>query len=513
MAEKRKRPNAPAKRPVGRPRKQLKTTTEAPEIIVSDSSIPPKTRKSRSTSAAAAASTSSSASRSTSASEILPHGVLDLDSDSEIFDDPEADDVDAAAIDILGRADADMDYVGEKQKGDKEEEGINSDDEDEEQEEEAEEEDIVFNVEFVIPVTSSATDTLTYKSDITHADFTQQVADEMNIRRKELEIGYKFSNWTKDVLPRVIKTPIQLIRLFNAVQEERKARAGARTAPKKPLQVNIIDLPPKESEKPESKKTTAKKPKSKTSKKADSSDDESGEALSDKKKTAPQYLRELEALHKCERHGGCCLVAKNGEHIALGAPNLSLWSMLCAQAVHDSTSVPPPVMGLPFETGTQAAPRSRAAPNHQPLPPPAPYPYPYHPPAGPYPHAYHPPPPLPPSIPAAPNPPPKLLNADADSDDDEAPTLFPKIEEWLLDLDTSERGEDGHGFGKFGKVLRDQGFARVVQIPDLNEKDLMAMCEGMSIGVAKLLIKYAKADCRKIRKQEAERKVAWASRE
>ncbi|KAJ7449690.1 hypothetical protein B0H11DRAFT_2247025 [Mycena galericulata] len=198
------------------PRKQLKTTTEAPEIIVSDSSIPPKTRKSRSTSAAAAASTSSSASRSTSASEILPHGVLDLDSDSEFFDDPEADDVDAAAIDILGRADADMDYVGEKHKGDKEEEGINSDDEDEEQEEEAEEEDIVFNVEFVIPVTSSATDTLTYKSDITHADFTQQVADEMNIRRKELEIGYKFSNWTKDVLPRAIKTPIHLIRLFNA---------------------------------------------------------------------------------------------------------------------------------------------------------------------------------------------------------------------------------------------------------------------------------------------------------
>ncbi|KAJ7924674.1 hypothetical protein B0H13DRAFT_2315189 [Mycena leptocephala] len=423
-------------------------------------------------------------------------------------DDLEAEDIDAAAVAILGRGDSD--YLDAKDNEDNEEQGVDSDEEPEaqEEEEEEEEEENVFDVEFVIPVASNATDTLTYSSEITHLDFTQNVADEMNIRRRDLEIGYKLSHWTKDVLPRVIKTPIHLIRLFNAVQEERKIRARAKNPAKKPLQVNIIDLRPKQSDKAEPKKPASKKPKSKASfrwlypihvlnilsqasaTKAESSDSENGEVQPGKKKTGPQYLRELEAQHKCERHGGCCLVAKNGEHISLGVPNLSLWSMLCAQGAHNSTSTPPP-----------------------PPPPPGPHPYSYYPPPGPYPHAYYPPAPAAHPVPAAQNPP-KPSNPDADLDDDESPTLFPKIDDWLLDLDTSERGEDGHGFSKFGAMLRNEGFARVVQILDLGaegEKELMKICEGMTIGVARLMIKYAKVDCRKIRKQEAERKADWVS--
>lgn len=171
-------------------------------------------------------------------------------------------------------------------------------------------------------------------------------------------------------------------------------------------------------------------------------------------------------------------------------------------------------MGLPFETGTQAPPPSRrTAASQQPPPPPGPYPY--YPPAGPYPHAYYPPvlAPAAPPLPAAPTPA-KPSNAEPDSDDNESPTLFPKIDDWLLELDTSERGEDGHGFHKFGAALRDQGFARIVQILDFgSERELMNVCEGMPIGVAKLVMKYAKVDCKKIRKVEAERKVAWAARD
>lgn len=99
-------------------------------------------------------------------------------------------------------------------------------------------------------------------------------------------------------------------------------------------------------------------------------------------------------------------------------------------------------------------------------------------------------------------------------DDDESPTLFPKIDDWLLDLDSSERGEDGHGFAKFGAVLREHGFVRVVQLADLGgegEKTLLTICTGMTLGVAKLLMKYAKVDCKKVRKQEAERKAEWAA--
>jgi hypothetical protein len=63
-------------------------------------------------------------------------------------------------------------------------------------------------------------------------------------------------------------------------------------------------------------------------------------------------------------------------------------------------------------------------------------------------------------------------------------------------------------------MLRNEGFAWVVQILDLGaegEKELMKICEGMTIGVARLMIKYAKVNCRKIRKQEAERKADWVS--
>jgi hypothetical protein len=39
---------------------------------------------------------------------------------------------------------------------------------------------------------------------------------------------------------------------------------------------------------------------------------------------------------------------------------------------------------------------------------------------------------------------------------------------------------------------------------------LLGMCDGMTLGVAKLLMKYAKVDCKKVRKREAERKAEWA---
>ncbi|KAJ7190854.1 hypothetical protein GGX14DRAFT_407609 [Mycena pura] len=496
--KKRAEPDAPVKKAVGRPRKKKKSTpasdSEPPTLkFTLPSATARKKRQSGSSSASARPSASASASVPISDSEASSNVLVHLDSDSDILDDAPAPDIDAAAAAILGRNDDEEDSFA-----DEAEKSQDSDEETEPQHEE-EELDIAFRTEFVIPVTSSATDTITYPSDITFDDFMQKVADEMNIRRKELDIGYKLSTWTKDIMPRVITTPIHLIRLFNAVAEERTVRINARTPAKKPLQVTIVDLREKLSEKP-------------ASKKADSSDDEGEEARPVKTKTGPQYLRELEARHKCERHGGHCLVAKNGEHIPLGGPNLSLWSMLCAQGVHDSISTPPAIMGLPFETGSEAAPRSRATSSRQLPPPPAPYPYPYYLPPGPYPHVYQ-PQPAPPAVPAAiVNPPPNVPNADPDSDDDESPTLFPKIDDWLLELDTSDRGEDGHRFHQFGPALRNEGFARVVQILDLGaegEKELVKICDGMPIGVAKLMMKYAKVDCKKIRKREAERKAAW----
>ncbi|KAJ7500142.1 hypothetical protein B0H11DRAFT_2189508 [Mycena galericulata] len=467
--KKRKEVDTVAKRPVGRPPKKPRSTAAAPK------KSKPSTQALASTSRSTRQSTSASVSNHTSDSETIPN------------------DIDMATIAILGKDNDDEDYADAKVEQEEKEEEEEEEEESDDECQEDEEEDRDFDLEFIIPVASNATDTIIFSSTITHLEFTQKVADEMNIRRKDLEIGYKLSHWTKDILPRVLTTPMHLIRLFTSAREELKARAESKKPSKKPLQVAIIDLRPKLQET----KKVEKKPKSKASKKADSDSDDNAEGQTGKK-TGPQYLRELEATHKCEKHTGFCLVAQNGEHVSLSSPNLSLWSMLCAQGAHESTSVPPPVLGLSSETGTKAAPPSRRPTTQQP-PAPGPYPYSYYAPPGPYPQPYYPPPPPPPPIPAASPKSAKPSKPSMDSDDDdESPTLFPKIDDWLLDLDTSERGEDGHGFIKFGAALRDQGFARVVQLADLG-------------GVAKLLMKYAKVDCKKVRKQEAERKAEWAA--
>lgn len=91
--------------------------------------------------------------------------------------------------------------------------------------------------------------------------------------------------------------------------------------------------------------------------------------------------------------------------------------------------------------------------------------------------------------------------------------MYPKIEDWLLDLDTSERGEDGHGFRKFGQVLRENGYTRVIQLADEGQGGVTAlrtMCAEMPIGTAKLLMKYAMKDCKEIRRVERENKAAWS---
>ncbi|KAJ7138027.1 hypothetical protein C8R44DRAFT_340389 [Mycena epipterygia] len=453
-------------------------------------------------------------------SDTVP-AVIEVDSESELTspdNETDTDGIDMATIAILGKnkGSNDEEFVDTRveQEAEEEEEEEEEEDEDEIEDEcqDDEEEDKDFDLEFIIPVASNAADTITFSSTITFLEFTQQVADEMNIRCSDLQIGYKLKHWTKDILPRVLTTPIHLIRLFNSAREELDARAKTKKSSKKPLQVTIFDLRSKLPEK-ETKKAT-KKPKSKASKKAESDDDDDAEGKTGKK-TGPQYLCELEATHKCEKHTGFCLVAQNGEHVSLSGPNLSLWSMLCAQGAHESTSVPPTVLGLSTETGTKAAPASRRPPTQQP-PAPGPYPYSFYAPTGPYPQPYYPPPPpLPPIPTASPKSSAKPSKPSVDSDDDdESPTLFPKIDDWLLDLDSSERGEDGHGFVKFGAVLRDHGFVCVVQLVDLGgegEKMLLTICTGMTLGVAKLLMKYAKVDCKKVRKQEAERKAEWAA--
>lgn len=91
---------------------------------------------------------------------------------------------------------------------------------------------------------------------------------------------------------------------------------------------------------------------------------------------------------------------------------------------------------------------------------------------------------------------------------EEVPTIYPRIDEWLTELDSGERGVDQQGWAQYAVPLSTNGYTRIIQLVDDGPKDLAEMT-GMPIGIAKLLIKYAKADSDRITKREkrARRKI------
>ena len=88
------------------------------------------------------------------------------------------------------------------------------------------------------------------------------------------------------------------------------------------------------------------------------------------------------------------------------------------------------------------------------------------------------------------------------------PTIYPRIDEWLTELDSGKRGADEQGWAQYGVLLNNNGYTHIIQLLDDKVKDLAEMT-AMPIGMAKLLIKYAKTDSDKITKREkkAQRKV------
>ncbi|KAJ7266436.1 hypothetical protein B0H12DRAFT_1099604 [Mycena haematopus] len=341
----------------------------------------------------------------------------------------------------------------------------------------------------------------------------------MGVRKRDIKITYKFS-WSKEKeRPKLLGTATHVAKLFKDAREELLDRQKlVRKKPdakalKKTFEVIITDLTPKNAKEKTDK--AVKKPQSKGKRRKDDSDSEADTPVDKSKMTPAESLRELEQDRRCEKHDCFCAVAENGEHVTLTNNNMSLWSLMLSQGLHTSKSLPPATLGLPMTTGTKSAAPSRRAPQNT-LPPPPPYPY-YYPP-GPHPPTYYHAPPAPPAHLPEPVPPPpannlkKTISVESNGNDD--PTLFPIIQDWLLELDTSDRGQDGHHFSQYGDTLRQNGFARVVQLADEGETEgaklLREMCPEMPVGVARLLIRYAVRDCEKVRKIEKQRKADWA---
>ena len=87
-------------------------------------------------------------------------------------------------------------------------------------------------------------------------------------------------------------------------------------------------------------------------------------------------------------------------------------------------------------------------------------------------------------------------------------TIYPQIDEWLTELDSGEHGADEQCWAQYAVPLNKNGYMCIIQLIDDEVKDLAEMTS-MPVGIAKLLMKYAKTDSDRITKREkrAQRKV------
>lgn len=81
-------------------------------------------------------------------------------------------------------------------------------------------------------------------------------------------------------------------------------------------------------------------------------------------------------------------------------------------------------------------------------------------------------------------------------------TLFPRLEQWLTDLDNGIQGHDGHNFASFAPDFLREKYIRISDLDGLTVLDVLEMCSGMAKGTAKKIIDIAARECKDIRKKE-----------
>lgn len=181
------------------------------------------------------------------------------------------------------------------------------------------------------------------------------------------------------------------------------------------------------------------------------------------------------------------------------------------QAQEDATwtsiETPPPALNIDVadrlaarDPAKSSRPQAQAVPiehhRYQTLPPPPPAPYGYH---GyyPYPQQHH--------------SPPRRHQSNRSNDSEDDPTLFDLTLDWLAKLDACpKRGSDGTNFSQYIQTLvHTAGYRRINQIAEegLGAAQVLSnACVGLPLGTAKLLIKYATADCKAIRREASARR-------
>ena len=83
-------------------------------------------------------------------------------------------------------------------------------------------------------------------------------------------------------------------------------------------------------------------------------------------------------------------------------------------------------------------------------------------------------------------------------------TLFPRISQWLHDLDNGSRGDD-HNFSAWVEYFAERKYMRICDITDGMSSLELSKSSGMAEGTAKCLVSYAEADTQVIHKREKRR--------
>ena len=83
--------------------------------------------------------------------------------------------------------------------------------------------------------------------------------------------------------------------------------------------------------------------------------------------------------------------------------------------------------------------------------------------------------------------------------------LFPRLEQWLQDLDNGTQGTDGHNFTSFTSDFLREKYMRISDLVGLTVADILEMCSGMARGTAKKILDNVTRECKAIRKKEKQR--------
>lgn len=86
-------------------------------------------------------------------------------------------------------------------------------------------------------------------------------------------------------------------------------------------------------------------------------------------------------------------------------------------------------------------------------------------------------------------------------------SLYPRLPQWLQELDDGVRGRDGRNYAQYGAALEEAGYDRICDLEDegLVTPESLGRDWGMKSGVATKVLSWARHDVKKIKDSERRR--------